>query len=100
MSNNLYFIRNCGCDDETKGLAIISDEDFPKFKEVIENLNKNSSYQCMPVIRVYKTDYKLFREAAEDEDLLDDERFYFDGKVYTFDNISEYDAIELSERVI
>ena len=40
--DNLYYIVNMGCDDETHGLAIISDEEFPRFKQIIEDLNKNS----------------------------------------------------------
>lgn len=63
--NNLYYIRNVGCDDETVGLAQIPDEYFPKFKEIIENLNENSTYGCMPVIDVYKIDESVIRAANE-----------------------------------
>ena len=42
-NEKLYFIRNVGCDDETVGLAILTDGEFAKFKEVVENLNKNST---------------------------------------------------------
>lgn len=65
--NNLYYIRNVGCDDETVGLAQIPDEYFPKFKEIIENLNKNSTYGCMPVIKVYKIDESVIRAANEED---------------------------------
>ena len=51
---NLYYIENMGCDDTTHGLARMSDEEFAVFKRVIENLNKNSTYGCMPTIAVYK----------------------------------------------
>ena len=54
MDNNLYFIENQGCDDTTYGLVWVTDENFPKFKSFIENLNKNSHYDCQPVIFVYK----------------------------------------------
>lgn len=47
---NLYLIRNCGCDDTTTGLARMTDEEFEFFKTVIENLNRNSPYGCMPMI--------------------------------------------------
>ena len=67
LENNehLYYICNIGCDDETLGLAIIKDDDFPKFKEIIENLNKNSTYDCMPRIHVYKVDPKYVKETSE-----------------------------------
>ena len=77
---NLYYIDNVGCDDETVGLVRISDEDFPKFKKFIENLNKNSKYGCMPKIYVYKIDMNLLREKNDD-----DERYaylYLDDKIY------------------
>lgn len=90
--NNLYFIENQGCDATTYGVARISDEDFPKFKTLIENLNKNSTYGCMPVISVYKINMSDLREFtynpnAEcwDDDYVDDwGTFYFDDKTYTF----------------
>ena len=50
--NKLYFIANSGCDATTHGIARIADEDFDKFKTIIENLNRNSHYGCMPTIAV------------------------------------------------
>lgn len=90
--NNLYFVANRGCDASTYGIITVSDEDFPKFKAFIENLNKNSYYGCMPTISVYKIDWSDLKEViinpdAEfwDDDYVDkDERFYYDGKIYTF----------------
>ena len=41
---NLYYIENMGCDDTTRGLARMTDEEFAVFKRVVENLNKNSTY--------------------------------------------------------
>jgi hypothetical protein len=38
MNENLYFIANSGCDATTYGLARIPEEDFPKFKTMIEKL--------------------------------------------------------------
>ena len=92
MDKNLYFIANEGCDDTTCGIARISDEDFPKFKEIIENLNKNSHYGCMPTISVYKIDmsklkeikYNTESEYLEDDSIDIDDIFYLDGKIYTF----------------
>lgn len=79
--DNLYYVRNCGCDDETTGLVRISDKDFPKFKTFIENLNKNSTYGCMPTIFVYKiVDEALIREATDED--ADYKCLYLDDKVY------------------
>lgn len=63
----LYYIRNVGCDDETRGLAIIPKEFFNTFKEIIENLNENSQYGCMPTIDVFKIDKNILREATDDD---------------------------------
>ena len=65
--NDLYFIDNVGCDDETRGLAIIPEEFFNTFKEIIENLNQNSQYGCMPTIKVFKIDKNVLREATDDD---------------------------------
>lgn len=64
----LYYIRNLGCDDETCGLAIIPKEFFNTFKEIIENLNENSQYCCMPTIDVFKIDKNVLREATDDDE--------------------------------
>ena len=92
MDDNLYLIENQGCDATTLGLAIVSDDDFPKFKSFIENLNKNSYYGCMPVISVFKIsmddvrefDYNPKVEWSDDDYVSKDEVFYLDGKTYTF----------------
>lgn len=80
-NEQLYFVKNCGCDDTTHGLAIIQDDDFPKFEEFIQNLNKNSTYGCMPIIEVYKVDASRLREATEEDD--DYKHLYLNGKAYT-----------------
>lgn len=105
MNENLYFIKNQGCDATTYGLARVTDEDFPKFKSFIENLNKNSYYGCMPVISVYKINMSDLKEIdynpkAEiwDADYIDkDDVFYLDGKMYTFavEYFSYYQQCEL-----
>lgn len=64
----LYYIKNVGCDDETCGLAIITKEFFNTFKEIIENLNENSQYGCMPTIDVFKIDKNVLREATDDDE--------------------------------
>lgn len=82
--SNLYYIENQGCDDTTCGLARITDEDFPKFKEIIENLNKNSYYGCMPTIQVWRVDEEDIRELEPDEDvgLCAWKQLHLDGKRY------------------
>lgn len=90
--DNLYFIENQGCDATTYGLTMVSNEDFPKFKSFIENLNKNSYFGCMPVISVYKISMDDLKEIKYnpdadiwDEDHVDKEQvFYFNDKTYTF----------------
>lgn len=89
---NLYLIRNCGCDDTTTGLAHMTNEQLAFFKNIIENLNKNSTYGCMPTIVVHRVDESMFREAEDDDSLenimyLDDHKYVFeDGmrwQIYT-----------------
>lgn len=92
MNENLYFIANKGCDATTYGLVRIKDEEFPRFKEMIENLNKNSYYGCMPVISAYKIKMDDLKEYIEnpklepwDDDYVGKENiFYLDDKTYTF----------------
>ena len=76
---NLYYIKNRGCDD-TRGLAIIPDEFWDIFKTTIENLNKNSSYGCMPKIEVYKIDENMIKEATKDDAKYD--IMYLNGNKY------------------
>ena len=77
---NLYYIENIGCDDTTHGLARMTDEEFTVFKRIVENLNKNSTYGCMPTIDVYRIDEDFIREFT-DEDRKDD-ALYLDDKRY------------------
>jgi hypothetical protein len=107
MENNLYFIANEGCDDTTHGLAIINDEDFPKFKSLIEDLNKNSTYWCMPTISVYKISMSDLREINYnpnagwgDDGYVDNSdksnMFFLGSKTYTFakKSFSYYNSLE------
>lgn len=104
MNNNLYFIENQGCDATTYGLVAMADNEFPKFKLFIENLNKNSYYGCMPVISVYKIDMNDLREFDynpnaepwDDDYVSQEDMFYLDGKTYTFakDYFSYYSELE------
>ena len=76
---NLYYIENVGCDDTTHGLARMTDEEFAVFKRVVENLNKNSTYGCMPTIEVYRIN-DSFIEPAADDDSKDNILYMDDGK--------------------
>lgn len=64
---DLYYIANYGCDDTTIGLAIIPEVMFVAFKQIIEDLNKNSNCSCMPTIEVYKIDEGMIREATDND---------------------------------
>ena len=94
---DLYFIRNCGCDDETRGLARLTDEQFDFLKKIIENLNKNSTYGCMPTMYVYKIDEDMVKEATDEDDdrimYLDDREYVLADGVYTWDD-------EFNERMV
>lgn len=100
--SNLYYIRNVGCDDETCGLAEITDVSFPYFKEIIENLNKNSTYGCMPTIEVYKVLDRTILRLWDVEDDNDWQRLYLNDKIYAIDlkYTEDYRGYTGLERVI
>lgn len=81
---NLYLIRNCVCDDTTTGLVRMSDEQLEFFKTTIENLNKNSTYGCMPTIELYQVDENMFKEAEDDDSAKD--IMYLDDHKYVFED--------------
>ena len=66
----LYYIKNIGCDDETQGIAYMTDDDFELFQLIVKNLNKNSTCRCMPIIEVYRISEDMIRE-ANDKDSKD-----------------------------
>ena len=92
MNDNLYFIANRGCDATTYGLANVPDDEFPRFKQFIEDLNKNSYYGCMPTISVYKISIDHLREfdcntdeiGWGDDCVYADDVFHIGDKTYTF----------------
>lgn len=89
--NNLYYIVNTGYNDETCGFAIISDEEFPHFKQIVEDLNKNS-HRYMPTISIYKIDESFIRPANDTDNSY--AVFYLGGKEYTFvKNIWDWDCM-------
>ena len=102
---NLYYIENVGCDDTTHGLARMSGEEFAVFKRVVENLNKNSTYGCMPTIAVYRIDDSFIRQAIDD-DSSEDILYMADGKyalrdgIYTWSPDSGLSLKEGAEEVV
>ena len=52
--NNLYWIENCGCDDETDKAFEFTDEEVAFLVNVFNKLNAVSTYGCMPTIHLYK----------------------------------------------
>lgn len=105
MTEQLYFIANQGCDATTYGLVKLNDEHFKKFKSFITDLNKNSHYECMPTISVYKISMNDLKEINynpnldcwDDNYVCRDNVFYLDGKTYTFakEYFSYYCELEL-----
>ena len=96
-TEKLYYIENRGCDDTTCGIAIISDEDFPKFKDIIVNLNKNSTYGCMPKIAVFRIHDNMLKEG--DRELADDNLLYLGDIPYEPKDGNFY-SLHKGERVI
>ena len=47
-----YEICNLGCDDETTGIFEFTEEQFNFLNSVFTELNKISTYGCMPTIHI------------------------------------------------
>ena len=102
---NLYYIESMGCDDTTHGLARMSDEKFAVFKRVIENLNKNSTYGCMPTIAVYKISDSFIRQATDDDSsenilYMDDSKYALLDSIHAWSLDSGFSLKEGAEEVI
>ncbi len=54
-----YKIINIGCDDETEGVFEFTEEQYEFLNKTFKELNKNSTYGCMPKIYI--------KEVAEEE---------------------------------
>ena len=48
----LYMIINSGCDDATIGMQELTETEYQVLKSVFDNLNKKSTYGCMPTIHI------------------------------------------------
>ena len=101
---NLYYIENHDCDDTTHGLAYMTDEEFAVFKRVVENLNKNSTYGCMPTIAVYRIDDSFIRQATDDDSsnnilYMDEGKYVLEEYLYDYDFIEDGYVFGLKEGV-
>lgn len=78
-----YYIINTGCDDETYGLVRLPDHlstskivhletNLSIIREIIQNLNKNSTYSCKPTISIYQIPDSMIRPATNEDIAVDD----------------------------
>lgn len=51
---NKYYIENIGCDATTDLVIELTDEELEVFIKICKELNKKSTYGCMPTISIYK----------------------------------------------
>ena len=84
----MYFIQNIGCDDETSGLLHLSEDEFKFLIAIFYNLNKNSSYSCMPKIYMAKVREDMFVPllTSEEIDAVDEWNVFYDqfGNAFTW----------------
>ena len=106
MFKKLYGIINQGCDDVTRGITELNKSELKKFCEIIDNLNMNSTYGCMPTIHLYEVDWDDFREVTpkelvaecdDDSYVREEERFWCKNKCYTFKN--EGDSFAANKKI-
>lgn len=99
MDKKLYLIANSGCDATTHGLVRFTDEEFSIFKENVENLNRNSTYGCMPTISVFLIKEENINEINYNPSLMVWDEGYYDrsdilfleDRAYILDkNFNEY----------
>lgn len=91
MNKNLYLIENSGCDATTYGIYELSTQELNTFKQLVENLNKNSYYGCMPTISIYEISWDDLKEVHTvvldcfDEGYVSNEdKLYFEDKIFTW----------------
>lgn len=92
MNKQLIYIVNQGCDASTYGLIEIDAGKVDEYVQHINELNRNSYYDCMPKIHLFKSQWDWFREVDPAElkndwgDVAIDDRLYYNGKIYTYKN--------------
>lgn len=102
MDKKLYLIENSGCDATTYGIYELSAQELDTFKQLVENLNKNSYYGCMPTISIYKISWDDLKEVHTvqldifDEGYVSEEdKLYFGNKIFTWrEQYGRYDNRE------
>ena len=66
MREMKYKILNIGCDDETEGNFEFTKEQFEFLNNVFTELNKNSTYGCMPKIYIDEVVDHLTEKGGEE----------------------------------
>lgn len=96
----LYYVINEGCDASTYGIIELSEEELDGMMQFIRNLNQNSWYGCMPTISLHEISWDDLKEVTirkdvecDDDEYVDpDNRFFYNGKVYTWKHDFSYAA--------
>lgn len=67
MNKKEYLVENMGCDDTTYAVLKLTQKEFEFLNNIFEQINKNSSYSCQPVIN-FDIEAKVEKiEGYEDE---------------------------------
>lgn len=84
--SKLIYIENEGCDDTTCGIAEMDERELDAFTQVIKDLNRNSTYQCMPVIHIWEISWDRLVDCTDYDitDLCDSNRLYFGNRIFKF----------------
>ena len=84
----MYFIQNVGCDDKTSGVLHLLEDELQFLISIFYNLNKNSSYSCMPKIYMAKVREDMFVPllTSEEIDAVDEWNVFYDqfGDAFTW----------------
>ena len=59
MDSKTYILANHGCDDTTFAVIELTDDELAIVLRVVNELNKHSTYGCMPTIGIYIFDEKV-----------------------------------------
>lgn len=79
MEKKLYLIANTGCDDVTYGLARFNDKELAWFKNLVTNLNMNSTYGCQPTISLSYIPEDFLEDISNK---VDNDKYGVFGKLY------------------
>ena len=91
MDKQLYLIENSGCDATTFGIHELSAQELDTFKQLVEDLNKNSYYGCMPTISIYEISWDELKEVTtvaldyfDENYIYDEDKLYYKNKIFTW----------------